>query len=122
VGVNEPRAISDSTIETLAADESVVVLTETTSNVHHPTFINTIDTLIIPFTNEEFEDFRPEILVTFGGMIVSKRIKAFLRKYKPKHHYIDSLRAYDTFNALTKHFEVEPNVFSMPFTVKVNRE
>jgi 2-succinyl-5-enolpyruvyl-6-hydroxy-3-cyclohexene-1-carboxylate synthase len=55
-----------------------VVLTETTSNVHHPTFINTIDT----FTNEEFEDFRPEILVTFGGMIVSKRIKAFLRKYK----------------------------------------
>jgi 2-succinyl-5-enolpyruvyl-6-hydroxy-3-cyclohexene-1-carboxylate synthase len=25
VGVNEPRAISDSTIETLAADESVVV-------------------------------------------------------------------------------------------------
>jgi 2-succinyl-5-enolpyruvyl-6-hydroxy-3-cyclohexene-1-carboxylate synthase len=112
VGVNEPGAIIDSTIETLAADESVVVLTETTSNVHHPTFINTIDTLITPFTNEEFEDFRPEILVTFGGMIVSKRIKAFLRKYKPKHHWhIDSLRAYDTFNALTKHFEVEPNVF-----------
>jgi 2-succinyl-5-enolpyruvyl-6-hydroxy-3-cyclohexene-1-carboxylate synthase len=112
VGVNEPGAISDSTIEILAADESVVVLTETTSNVHHPTFINTIDTLITPFTNEEFEDFRPEILVTFGGMIVSKRIKAFLRKYKPKHHWhIDPLRAYDTFNALTKHFELEPNVF-----------
>jgi 2-succinyl-5-enolpyruvyl-6-hydroxy-3-cyclohexene-1-carboxylate synthase len=112
VGVNEPGAISDSTIEILAADESVVVLTETTSNVHHPTFINTIDTLITPFTNEEFEDFRPEILVTFGGMIVSKRIKAFSRKYKPKHHWhIDSLRAYDTFNSLTKHFEVEPNVF-----------
>jgi 2-succinyl-5-enolpyruvyl-6-hydroxy-3-cyclohexene-1-carboxylate synthase len=60
-------AISDGTIETLAADESVVVLTETTSNVHHPTFINTIDTLITPFTNEEFEDFRPEILVTLVG-------------------------------------------------------
>jgi 2-succinyl-5-enolpyruvyl-6-hydroxy-3-cyclohexene-1-carboxylate synthase len=45
-------------------------------------------------------------------MIVSKRIKAFLRKYKPKHHWhIDSLRAYDTFNALTKHFEVEPMCF-----------
>jgi len=112
VGVNYPDAISESIIENLAADESVVVLTETTSNVHHPTFINTIDTLITPFTSEDFEDFRPEILVTFGGMIVSKRIKAFLRKYKPKHHWhIDSLRAYDTFNALTKHFEVEPNLF-----------
>jgi 2-succinyl-5-enolpyruvyl-6-hydroxy-3-cyclohexene-1-carboxylate synthase len=56
-------------------------------------------------------------------MIVSKRIKAFLRKYKPKHHWhIDSLRAYDTFNALTKHFEVEPNVFFDAFTAdKVNR-
>lgn len=112
VGVNDPDAINESIIETLGADESVVVLTETTSNVHHPTFINTIDTLITPFTSEDFEDFRPEILVTFGGMIVSKRIKAFLRKYKPKHHWhIDSLRAYDTFNALTKHFEVEPNLF-----------
>jgi 2-succinyl-5-enolpyruvyl-6-hydroxy-3-cyclohexene-1-carboxylate synthase len=61
-----------------------VVLTETTSNVHHPTFINTIDTLITPFTNEEFEDFRPEILVTFGGMIVSKRIKAFFTQIQTK--------------------------------------
>lgn len=112
VGVNDPAAISDSTVEILAADESVVVLTETTSNVHHPSFINTIDTLITPFTNEEFEAYCPEVLVTFGGMIVSKRIKAFLRKYKPKHHWhIDSLRAYDTFNALTKHFEMDPNAF-----------
>jgi 2-succinyl-5-enolpyruvyl-6-hydroxy-3-cyclohexene-1-carboxylate synthase len=112
VGVNDPAAISDRTVEILAADESVVVLTETTSNVHHPTFINTIDTLITPFTNEDFEAYRPGILVTFGGMIVSKRIKAFLRTYKPKHHWhIDSLRAYDTLNALTKHFEMKPNVF-----------
>jgi 2-succinyl-5-enolpyruvyl-6-hydroxy-3-cyclohexene-1-carboxylate synthase len=35
VGVNDPDALSESIIETLAADESVVVLTETTSNVHH---------------------------------------------------------------------------------------
>jgi 2-succinyl-5-enolpyruvyl-6-hydroxy-3-cyclohexene-1-carboxylate synthase len=57
VGVNEPRAISDSTIETLAADESVVVLTETTSNVHHPTFINTIDSLITPLRTKSLRIF-----------------------------------------------------------------
>jgi 2-succinyl-5-enolpyruvyl-6-hydroxy-3-cyclohexene-1-carboxylate synthase len=126
VGVNDPGSISDFAIQSFAADESVVVLTETTSNLHHPTFINTIDTLITPFTNEDFEDFRPEILVTFGGMIVSKRIKAFLRKYKPKQHWhIDSLRAYDTFNALTKHFEVESNVFFdafLPLTTAVESD
>jgi 2-succinyl-5-enolpyruvyl-6-hydroxy-3-cyclohexene-1-carboxylate synthase len=54
--------------------------------------------------------------VTFGGMIVSKRIKAFLRKYKPNHHWhIDDLRAYDTFDCLTKHFEVQPNLFFQSF-------
>jgi 2-succinyl-5-enolpyruvyl-6-hydroxy-3-cyclohexene-1-carboxylate synthase len=109
VGVNDPDALSESIIETLAADESVVVLTETTSNVHHPTFINTIDTLITPFTSEDFEDFRPEILVTFGGMIVSKGLKPFT-KIQTKTP-IRFSRAYDTFNALTKHFEVEPNLF-----------
>ncbi len=112
VGVNNPDVISEKTIQVLAQKESVVVMTETTSNLYHPSFINTIDTIITPFTHEDFEAFRPDILVTFGGMVVSKRIKAFLRKYQPKHHWhIDTLRAYDTFGALTQHFEMCPNVF-----------
>ncbi|MFA9194998.1 2-succinyl-5-enolpyruvyl-6-hydroxy-3-cyclohexene-1-carboxylic-acid synthase [Flavobacterium sp. FBOR7N2.3] len=116
VGVNEPDAISNATVEAFAQDESVVVMTETTSNLHHPSFISNIDTIITPFTQEDFEDFCPDILITFGGMIVSKRIKAFLRKYKPKHHWhIDPLRAYDTFGVLTKHFEVHPNAFFTAF-------
>ena len=116
VGNNNPDLISNTTIEAFANDESVVVMTETTSNLHHPGFISNIDTIITPFTNEDFEDFCPDILVTFGGMIVSKRIKAFLRKYKPKQHWhIDPLRAYDTFGILTKHFEVNPNTFFANF-------
>jgi 2-succinyl-5-enolpyruvyl-6-hydroxy-3-cyclohexene-1-carboxylate synthase len=112
VGVNEPNSVSNEVVEALAKDSSVVVFTETTSNLHHPSFINNIDTIITPFTDEDFKDFCPDVLVTFGGMIVSKRIKAFLRKYKPKHHWhIDSLRAYDTFGVLTKHFKVDTAVF-----------
>ena len=116
VGVNEPDEINDKTINFLAKEKSVLVMTETTSNVHHPSFISNIDTIITPFTNDDFEIFRPEILVTFGGMIVSKRIKAFLRKYKPQHHWhIDTLRAYDTFGVLTKHFKINPNSFFEAF-------
>ena len=49
-------------------------------------------------------------------MIVSKRVKAFLRKYKPRHHWhIDEHRAYNTFGILTKHFKVEPNQFFKQF-------
>ncbi|MEZ0007269.1 2-succinyl-5-enolpyruvyl-6-hydroxy-3-cyclohexene-1-carboxylate synthase [Flavobacterium sp. 28YEA47A] len=112
VGVNDPNSIDEAVINHLAQDPSVVVMTETTSNLHHPNFINNIDTIITPFTDKDFKDFQPEILVTFGGMVVSKRIKAFLRKYRPKAHWhIDTLRAYDTFGALTKHFIAQPNDF-----------
>lgn len=112
VGVNEANAIDQEVIQNLASDPSIVVLTETTSNLHHPSFINSIDTLITPFDDFDFKKFNPEVLITFGGMVVSKRIKGFLRKYKPEQHWhIDTLRAYDTFGALTKHFEMQPNDF-----------
>ncbi|OXA81672.1 2-succinyl-5-enolpyruvyl-6-hydroxy-3-cyclohexene-1-carboxylate synthase [Flavobacterium aquidurense] len=112
VGVNEANVIDHEIIDNLAKDPSVVVLTETTSNLHHPDFINSIDTLITPFEDVDFKELNPDVLVTFGGMIVSKRIKGFLRKHKPKEHWhIDTLRAYDTFNALTKHFVMQPNDF-----------
>jgi 2-succinyl-5-enolpyruvyl-6-hydroxy-3-cyclohexene-1-carboxylate synthase len=112
VGVNEPDSINAEIISYFAADPSVVVMTETTSNLHNPTFLNSIDTVITPFTPEDFEAWQPEILLTFGGMVVSKRVKAWLRKYKPQQHWhIDPLRSYDTFGALTKHFTVTPNTF-----------
>ena len=112
VGVNDPNTIDTSIVEFLANEPSVVVMTETTSNLHHPSFINNIDTIITPFSPSDFEIFQPEILITFGGMVVSKRIKAALRTHQPKHHWhIDSLRAYNTYGCLTKHFQVNPNDF-----------
>lgn len=115
VGVSDIDAHLKS-INAIANDESIVVMTETTSNIHHPSFVNNIDTIITPFTTTDFEEFQPDILITFGGMVVSKRIKAFLRNYKPKEHWhIDLDRAYDTFGALTKHFKMNPNDFFARF-------
>ncbi|MQP25831.1 2-succinyl-5-enolpyruvyl-6-hydroxy-3-cyclohexene-1-carboxylic-acid synthase [Flavobacterium sp. LMO8] len=112
VGELFPNSVEQKYLDVLANDPSVVVLTEKTSNLHHSTFIDQIDTLITPFTEDDFKAFQPEILLTFGGMVVSKRIKAFLRKYKPAHHWhVDELRAYDTFGALTNHFETKINTF-----------
>ena len=112
VGELSPNSVEQQYLDVLAKDSSVVVLTEKTSNLHHLTFIDQIDTLITPFSDDDFKTFQPEILLTFGGMVVSKRIKAFLRKYKPAHHWhVDELRAYDTFDALTNHFETTINTF-----------
>lgn len=112
VGELQPNSIEKILVDFFANDDSIVVLTEKTSNLHHESFIDTIDTLITPFNDEDFKEFQPEILITFGGMVVSKRIKAFLRKYKPKEHWhIDTLRAYNTFECLSQHFETNPNTF-----------
>lgn len=126
VGVNEPNEIDEEILNKLASDPSVMVMTETTSNLHHPSFLSNIDTIITPFKEKEFKQFQPEILITFGGLIVSKRIKAFLRMYRPEHHWhIDPLRAYNTFGSLAHHFETNPNDFFsqiLPFTKTVKSD
>ena len=119
IGGNYPKAIAQEYLNQLGEDDSVVVMTEATSNAHNPNFITNIDTIITPFTEEDFKMFQPEILITLGGMIVSKRIKAFLRMYQPKHHWhIDELRAYNTFGCLSQHFECTPDVFFKSFLPK----
>lgn len=112
IGVQNPNVLSKEVIESLGNDPSVVVLTEITSNAHHPNFISNIDTLITSFSEEDFQNFQPELLISIGGMIVSKRIKAMLRKYKPEQHWhIDELRAYDTFQVLTNHIKTDADLF-----------
>ncbi|MBN8567085.1 MAG: 2-succinyl-5-enolpyruvyl-6-hydroxy-3-cyclohexene-1-carboxylic-acid synthase [Flavobacteriales bacterium] len=116
IGTLNPNEIDTQVIHHLANDPSVLVMTETTSNVHHPSFLNNIDTIITPFTKEDFKAFQPDIVLTFGGMIVSKRIKAMLRSFPPTHHWhVDRLRAYNTFGSLTFHFEANPNDFFNQF-------
>ena len=112
VGVNSPNTIEQHWLNTLAEDDSIVVFTETTSNLHHKSFFPSIDQIIAPLTDTEQQLLRPDILITFGGLIVSKKIKALLRKNKPKQHWhIDLKKANDTFFCLKKHIETTPNTF-----------
>ncbi len=121
VGELLPNSIEQKYIELLAQDESVLVLLEKTSNLHHPTFIDRIDTLVTTFSEEDKLNFQPDILLTFGGMVVSKRIKALLRSYKPKQHWhVDELRAYDTFGCLSEHFKTNISTFLNQILVENN--
>lgn len=111
-GVLPPNSLDAAIISQLAEDSSLVVLTETTSNVHHPNFFSAIDQLIAPLEISDFRALQPEVLITFGGMVVSKKIKKFLREYPPKVHYhIDAKKAFDTYFCLTSHLACAPNYF-----------
>ncbi|MFK5974490.1 MAG: 2-succinyl-5-enolpyruvyl-6-hydroxy-3-cyclohexene-1-carboxylic-acid synthase [Flavobacteriaceae bacterium] len=117
VGVNDCDTVEQDFLNILAKDPSVIVLTETTSNLHHPDFFPSIDSIIAPIEKSEnreelFEALQPDILLTFGGLIISKKIKAFLRQYKPEHHWhVGSRRAYDTFFSLTHHIKTSIDYF-----------
>lgn len=122
IGVQDPNTIEQQFLDAFAKDESVIVMTETTSNVHRPNFFPSIDTIIAPIEQQDskeelFKALQPDILLTFGGLIVSKKIKAFLRTYQPKHHWhVDPKKAYDTYFCLEKHFEYSPNTFLTTFS------
>lgn len=112
IGELAPNSLDELTIQHLVLDASVVVLVEKSANLHHLQFIDKIDTLITPLSEAELAVLQPEVLLTFGGMVVSKRIKTFLRKYQPQAHWhVDELRAYDTFGVLKEHFVTHPNTF-----------
>lgn len=74
-------------LKTLADDTSFAILVENTSNLVSMKWVHCIDRTLQALSEEEEKDFAPDLLITFGGAVVSKRIKSFLRKYKPKMNW-----------------------------------
>ncbi len=109
VGANYPDAKLQMLLNQFEEDNSVIILTETTSNIASGKTINSIDQLIFPLSEEQLEGLKPEVLITFGGMIVSKKIKQFLRKQQPNHHWhIDALKSINTFHCLSEYINENP--------------
>lgn len=94
-------------------DDTVVLLSETTSNLNGGCSCNCIDKTVSTINEFEAEDFRPELLVTFGGHVISKMIKAFLRKNKATSHWhIDPANSkMDTYQCLSDGIQMTPLVF-----------
>jgi len=116
IGVNFPSELIQTQINHLLEDESVLVLTETTSNIYHIKIINGIDKLITALTKKEKEALQPDILLTFGGMIISKKIKQFLRELPAKNHWhVDKKIALDTYHCLNHHFKISAELFFSQF-------
>jgi 2-succinyl-5-enolpyruvyl-6-hydroxy-3-cyclohexene-1-carboxylate synthase len=102
-GLLPPGKKLNSLLNQLADDPAVAIFTETTSNLSGKHFFPHIDRLIDGVENEHKDDFIPDLLISFGGHIVSRKVKAWLQNQKPKAHWhIDSGDFYlDTFRCLS---------------------
>jgi 2-succinyl-5-enolpyruvyl-6-hydroxy-3-cyclohexene-1-carboxylate synthase len=96
-------------------DPSVCILTETTSNLYNESFISCIDRTLERINNHP--KFFPEIVITIGNSIISKKLKSLLRKNKPKEHWHveETNRAQDIFSSLSHFIPVKPEDFFNDF-------
>lgn len=116
VGSNFPDTLIRTQLDHLVKDPSVLVLVETTSNYSNENAVTSIDQLLFAMDANEQNDIQPDILLTFGGLVVSKKIKQLLRAHKPKEHWhIDRKKALDTFHCMSQHFKVSPQLFFSQF-------
>lgn len=96
----------------LVKNHSVVVLKEANSNLKHDKFFAHIDRYIFNFEEKDFKTYAPDLLITIGQNVVSKKIKQFLRKAKPKNHWhVDEFWHPDTFFSLTEKIKMGPEKF-----------
>lgn len=93
---------------------SFVWLAENLSNGATPTDpIYNFDSAIERMNDEEKEKLRPELLITYGGHIISKRLKQYIRKYPPVEHWhiIEDGDIIDLYGSLTSVVEINPFEF-----------
>ena len=89
-------------------------LTEHTGNQTVPGIpVKNFDAIIYSLPEEEQAKLVPDLLITYGGHVVSKRLKQLLRKHPPKEHWHVAAdgQVVDTFCSLTTVIEMDPFEF-----------
>ncbi len=117
IGQLPKQTLFQEQINHLLKDPSVIVLHETTSNINHEKAINSIDKTIFSLSPHDFEKIKPEILITVGKNIISKKIKKLLEQFPAKYHanIAPNGNIIDTFSSLTHNFETKEELFFSQF-------
>ena len=110
LGLSHPNEELAKCLNILVKDQSVILLTETCSNVTVDNGIQCIDRVITTFANEDV--FKADLVLTFGGPVISKKIKKFFQRNKPKYHWdLRSGKGLDTFQSLTHKIDADAIYF-----------
>lgn len=113
VGFMNPDSALGISLTKLSLLSNVVVVTETVSNLHSELFISSTDRTLGGINDADLDDYAPNVLITTGGALVSRRLKEFLRRTHPEHHWHVGLNAEvaDCFGVLSRIVSMSPHVF-----------
>ena len=95
-----------------AQKTGAVVAAEHLANLKMPlnAYCSAVERVLGSISDRDAAAFQPDLLITFGGHFVSKRIRQFLRTHKPDSHiHVDAGGGHmDTYQALTRVCAVSP--------------
>lgn len=114
VGSHKERSIAlEEKLQLLSNQENILILKESISNIYGTHFIDQIDANVELIAAHQLENFTPDLVLTLGGGVVSKKLKFWLRSLpKVSHwHLTNSFEHWDIFQALSKVIQVDPILF-----------
>lgn len=99
-------------LDELSKQSQVVVLTETINNLHSKNFFNGVDKYIKSIAKES-ASYKPDLLITFGDILISRMIKLYIEKVGVKAHWHISENAQhiDMFHNLSMRIDLSPKIF-----------
>lgn len=96
---------------------NVAVWAESVANVHTPGIVGCIDRTLLAIDPAD-QAYRPDIVISFGGALVSRMAKVFLRGLDRCEHWSVAWRrdrVSDPFMRLTRIIETSPDIFMPHF-------
>lgn len=115
-GFMQPDDALNKAVKALAQLPNVVCFCETVSNLHLSGDVYSIDTTLtmLDKDNKNLKDILcPDVVISIGGALVSRMLKALLRNWQPEEHWTlaDTSSSSDCFMSLTRHIAVRPDKF-----------
>lgn len=112
-GFHNPDARLGKALGELAALPQVAVVTEGLANIHAAGILNTPSAILSGITSETKKGLVPDVVISFGGSLVSSELKEFLRSCDAAHNWCVGRNetTIDCFRTLTRRIEVDPAGF-----------
>lgn len=103
-GQQAKNSTTEKALQLYANNPDVVILKESISNISTDNAFGQIDPLIELIQKNDLKDFVPDIILTFGNGLVSKKLKFWLRNENINAHWhiSNSFEHWDNFQALSK--------------------
>lgn len=119
-----PNEVLGSILHRFSADPSVVVVAENLANVTGSDFVDRPDSVLLTKSGHERKALAPEILISFGGHLVSKHLKILLREFPATLHLRLDLeqRGINTYGNLSHELPIIPHDFFAKFGERLGLE